>query len=251
VGKKPRPSLLDRFKPYLAQRINEGCLKASILHREITAQGFTGSYPIVRRFVERYRSKPDLTKVPRPPSVRQVTGWICRHPDNLVNRDTEQLQKILDRCPELRSADELVRSFANMMTHLHGERLTAWITAAEQAALPGISRFATGLNADLAAVTAGLSLALQLRTGRGQRQPHQDDQALDVRPRRLRPPPQTDPAGFVIDELDQSPQNHRYRCWPSMTMAENRRTSARAGPGIKPAGSRSNSASSKGIWRWL
>ncbi|WIN00849.1 transposase [Actinoplanes oblitus] len=44
------------------------------------------------------------------------------------------------------------------MTHLHGERLTAWITAAEQAVLPGVSRFATGLNADLAAVTAGLSL---------------------------------------------------------------------------------------------
>jgi transposase len=96
--------------------------------------------------------------VPRPPSVRQVTGWICRHPDNLVSRDTEQLQKILNRCPELRSAVDLVRSFADMMTHLHGERLTAWITAAEQAALPGVSRFAAGLTADLAAVTAGLSL---------------------------------------------------------------------------------------------
>ncbi len=90
--------------------------------------------------------------------MRQVTGWICRHPDNLVDRDTEQLRQILNRCPELRSAVELVRSYADMMTHLHGERLTAWITAAEQAALPGISRFATGLTADLAAVTAGLSL---------------------------------------------------------------------------------------------
>lgn len=45
-----------------------------------------------------------------------------------------------------------------MMTHLHGERLAPWITAAEQAALPGISRFATGLTTDLAAVTAGLTL---------------------------------------------------------------------------------------------
>jgi transposase len=83
---------------------------------------------------------------------------LCRHPDNLVGRDTEQLQKILDRCPELRSAVDLVRSFAGMMTHLHGERPTVWITAAEQAELPGVSRFATGLNADLAAVTAALSL---------------------------------------------------------------------------------------------
>lgn len=45
-----------------------------------------------------------------------------------------------------------------MLTHLHGERLTAWIAAAEQEALPGITRLATGLTADLAAVTAGLSL---------------------------------------------------------------------------------------------
>ncbi|WP_309238812.1 ISL3 family transposase [Actinoplanes aureus] len=158
VGQKPRPSLLDPFKPYLARRISEGCLKASALYREITAKGFTGSYSIVRKFVEQYRSRPDLIRAPRPPSVRQVTGWICRHPDNLVNRDTEQLHKILDHCPELRSAVDLVRSFADMMTNLHGERLTAWITAAEQAGLPGISRFATGLNADLTAVTAGLSL---------------------------------------------------------------------------------------------
>ncbi|BEL05731.1 ISL3 family transposase [Actinoplanes sichuanensis] len=158
VGQKPRPSLVDPFKPYLARRIGEGCLNASALYREIAAKGFTGSYPIVRKFVEQYRSRPDLTRAPRPPSVRQVTGWICRHPDNLVSRDTEQLRNILGRCPELRSAVDLVRSFADMMAHLHGERLTAWITAAEQAELPGISRFATGLNADLAAVTAGLSL---------------------------------------------------------------------------------------------
>ncbi|MEV6306950.1 ISL3 family transposase [Actinoplanes sp. NPDC051861] len=158
VGQKPRPSLVDPFKPYLARRIGEGFLKASTLYREIATQGFTGSYAIVRKFVEQYRSKPDLTRAPRPPSVRQVTGWVCRHPDNLVSRDTEQLQSILDRCPELRSAADLVRSFADMMTHLHGERLPTWITAAEQATLPGISRFATGLTADLAAVTAGLAL---------------------------------------------------------------------------------------------
>ncbi|GAA0569423.1 hypothetical protein GCM10010172_62240 [Paractinoplanes ferrugineus] len=52
------------------------------------------------------------------------------------DRDTEQFQQILARCPELQSAVELVRSFADMMTNLHGERLTAWITAAEEAALP-------------------------------------------------------------------------------------------------------------------
>jgi hypothetical protein len=127
-GQKPRPSQVDPFKPYLMRRIGDGCLKASTLYREITAQGFTGSYAIVRKFVEQYRGKTDLTTARRPRSVRQVSGWICRHPDNLVDRDTEQLQTILDRCPELRTVADLVRSFADMLTHLHGEPLSAWIT---------------------------------------------------------------------------------------------------------------------------
>ena len=94
----------------------------------------------------------------KPPSVREVTGWICRHPDHLVERDTDRLQAILDRCPDLAYAAELVRSFADMLTNLHGNQLSAWIAAAQQAALPGITAFATGLTNDLDAVTAGLTL---------------------------------------------------------------------------------------------
>lgn len=133
VGQKARPSLVDPFKPYLMRRIGEGCLKASTLYREITAQGFTGSDPIVRKFVEQYRSKPDLT-------CRAEGGdrMDLRHPDNLVAHDTEQLQAVLDRCPELRGAVGLVRSFADMLTHLHGERLAAGISAA----MPAWSRAA-------------------------------------------------------------------------------------------------------------
>jgi transposase len=51
-----------------------------------------------------------------------------------------------------------VRSFADMLTNLRGDHLGTWITAAKQAALPGITGFATGLTSDLDAVTAGLTL---------------------------------------------------------------------------------------------
>ncbi|MEV6595576.1 transposase [Actinoplanes sp. NPDC051346] len=79
---KRRASLLDRFKPYLSERIVGGCLNASVLHREVVAQGFTGGYGIVRNFVEQHRTRPDLRTMPKSLSTRQVTGWICRHPDN-------------------------------------------------------------------------------------------------------------------------------------------------------------------------
>jgi transposase len=155
---KKRASLLDRFKPYLAERIEGGCLKAAVLHREVVGQGFTGGYGIVRDFVEQHRARPDLRAIPKPLSTRQVTGWICRHPDNLTDRDTTRLTMILDACPELRTAAELVRSFAAIMTQRHGHRLGEWLACAEQADLPGINRFVNGVTSDLDAVTAGLSL---------------------------------------------------------------------------------------------
>ncbi|WP_067500575.1 ISL3 family transposase [Actinoplanes sp. TFC3] len=158
VGHKPRPSSLDPFKPHLLRRIAEGRLKAASLHREITAQGFSGKYGIVRAFVEQHRTRPDLSKIAKPPSVREVTGWICRHPDHLVERDADRLRAILQRCPELATAADLVRSFAHMLTSLHGDRLGEWIAAAQQAGLPGITSFASGLTSDLDAVTAGLTL---------------------------------------------------------------------------------------------
>jgi hypothetical protein len=103
-----------------------------MLHREVVAQGFTGGYGIVRGFVEQQRARPDLRAIPKPLSTRQVTGWICRHPDNL----TDRLTTILDTCPELRTAAELVRSVAAIMTQRQGHRLSEWLARAKQADLP-------------------------------------------------------------------------------------------------------------------
>lgn len=159
VVSKQRASALDRFKPYLSERIAGGFLKASELHREVVAQGFTGSYSVVRRFVEQHRARPDLRAIPKPLSTRQVTGWICAHPDNLTDRDTSRLTAVLANCPELRTAAELVRSFAAIMTQRRGHQLGEWLSCAEQADLLGINRFVNGVIADLDAVTAGLSLS--------------------------------------------------------------------------------------------
>jgi hypothetical protein len=52
--------------------------------------------------------------------------------------------------------------------------------------------FATGLHNDLAAVTAGLT-PLQLRRSKAHSQPHQDDQAGDVRPSQIRPATEANP----------------------------------------------------------
>lgn len=76
-----------------------------------------------------------------------------------------------------------------MLTRLRGQRLDAWIAAAEAAALPGVTKFATGLTADLDAVTAGLSLPFSSGPVEGNVN-RKNDQTTDVLPSRLRPAPQ-------------------------------------------------------------
>ncbi|MFG2869559.1 transposase [Streptomyces sp. NPDC048338] len=64
---------------------------------------------------------------------------------------------MLAHCPELDALAGHVRSFAHMLTQLHGHQLPAWIEAATAADLPSLQRFARNLERDIDAVTAGRS----------------------------------------------------------------------------------------------
>ena len=80
------------------------------------------------------------------------------HPDDLDRRDAAKLRAIRDRDPDLDRLTRHVRAFAAMMTGRHGDRLDAWITAAERDTLTPLAGFARHLRHDLDAVRYGLSL---------------------------------------------------------------------------------------------
>jgi hypothetical protein len=155
--KGPRPSKLDPFKPYLDQHADgaHGIIRRLFL--EIRALGYDGSYPVVRNYLSRHGPAREPLP-PTPPTVRDVTNWLCRHPDTLTEDDKPRLKAILDRCPELQAASDQVRAFAAMITGLTGENLPQWIDTASAAGLPGIASFAKGLEQDLDAVTNGLTM---------------------------------------------------------------------------------------------
>jgi transposase len=158
--KRQLPSRLDPFKPYLQQRWSETDGKVTIidLYREITARGLRGHCSTGRDWARRGLPRQEgFTPAPPPPSVRQVTGWLTRHPATLTEEEKLHRKAVLDHCPELKTAAELTSSFAEMLTTLSGMRLPDWITEATDANLPGISSFAVGLHSDFAAVTAGLT----------------------------------------------------------------------------------------------
>lgn len=100
------PTRLDPFKPYLTQRWaeTEGNVTILDLHREITERGFRNHYSTVRDWIRRdLPQREGLTPAPPPPSVRQVAGWLTRHPATLTEEEKLHHKAVLDRCPERES----------------------------------------------------------------------------------------------------------------------------------------------------
>ncbi|MFD8887557.1 transposase [Streptomyces erythrochromogenes] len=90
--------------------------------------------------------------------MRQVTGWLTRHPTALSEDDRARLKEVLARCPELDTAAGHVRDFGEILTDRLGSTLPTWIDAVDASQLPGLTGFALHMLRDLDAVTAGLTL---------------------------------------------------------------------------------------------
>ncbi len=84
-----RAHLVDDHIAYLHQRWNEGERNPTGLFREITTRGYQGGELAVQRYLRRFRHGRGHAPVPgpKPPTVREVTGWIMTHPDRLDPAD--------------------------------------------------------------------------------------------------------------------------------------------------------------------
>jgi transposase len=88
-----------------------------------------------------------------------VASWILTPPGKLTSDDRAALAQITGRCEELKATRDLVREFAGMLCHRHGEHLETWVAKAENGPVSELSGFAKGLRKDWAAVTAGLTVS--------------------------------------------------------------------------------------------
>ncbi|WP_443044143.1 ISL3 family transposase [Streptomyces sp. NBC_00353] len=152
-----RPSILDEYKTYLDERWNEGCTNAWRLWEEIVPLGYKGSYQRVRAYLYKKRTSPRPVTA-QPPSPRAVAGWILSRPETLTEPEQLQLKTVRTHCPELDALARHVRSFAIMLTERQGERLPHWLDAVRQDDLPSLHTLAVGIERDLDAVIAGLTL---------------------------------------------------------------------------------------------
>jgi transposase len=160
--------VLRPYRPYLIRRWREGITDSMQLWREIQAQGYAYSARTVCRFITSLRRAAEAGQAPeaqtspytRPqgPSARAVSfTWVCseakRSPDAQMYID--QLTQV---APSIAQAYQLSQAFLALVRERRGDELETWMTEAMKSGSEPLARFAHGLQEDLAAVKAGLTL---------------------------------------------------------------------------------------------
>jgi len=158
--------VLQPYERYLLTRWTEGCRTATVLWREIQAQGYGHSVSNVQRFVAELRrdglppmgrSRSALTK-PHGPPPRQVAAIVLRRPEKRSNDQRAYLTQLSATDPTIATTTDLAEDFLLMLRWREGTRLATWLDRAEASGITDLARFAGKLRTDLAAVQAGLTL---------------------------------------------------------------------------------------------
>jgi transposase len=168
LQRPPSARVLTPYVPYLIRRWRESGADSRQLWREIQTLGYTHSARTVRRFITRLRRAADAGHPPesqrspytRPegPSARAVSFVIvCQ-----AAKRSAEAQIYLDQLCQLDArimrAYQLTQAFLAMVRERRGIDLEAWMAEALHSGIEALARFARGLQEDLAAVTAGLTL---------------------------------------------------------------------------------------------
>ena len=169
-------SILDRWEAYLLERWQNGCHNALQLYREIHEQGYTGSRPLVSRWAAQRREKhgdvfPTGTKTPsnrsahakqasqRRLSPSQAAWLLFQQPADLTEDELDALDMMQKAAADISTAYTLAQDFVRMVRERTADALADWIERATKSCVAELTSFANGLQRDLAAVTAGLSLS--------------------------------------------------------------------------------------------
>lgn len=165
---RPSARVLTPYLPYLIRRWRESGVDSMQLWREIRAFGYTYSARTVGRFITRLRRAADAGAPPEPqgtpytgaqgPSARMVSYTLICPPAERVREAQMYLDQLCAMDAGIARAHRLSQAFLAMVRERRGAHLKAWMAEAMHSGLDALVRFARGLQDDLAAVTAGLTL---------------------------------------------------------------------------------------------
>jgi transposase len=160
--------VLRPYMTYVIQRWREGCTDSMQLWRELRALGYSHSARTVSRFITRLRRASEAGWAPetqtspytRPqgPSARAVSfTWVC--PEAKRSQDAQlYVDQLRQGDQSIAQAYTLSQAFLALVRERRGDALETWMTEAVASGIEALARFAQGLQEDLAAVKAGLTL---------------------------------------------------------------------------------------------
>ena len=160
--------VLRPYLPYLIRRWREGMTDSRQLWREIQAQGYAHSARTVCRFMTRLRRAAEAGQAPetqtspytRPqgPSARAVSfTWVC--PDAKRSSEARMyIDHLTQMDLSIAQASRLSQTFLALVRERRGHALEAWMSETMRSGNEALARFAHGLQEDLTAVKAGLTL---------------------------------------------------------------------------------------------
>ncbi|WP_028815360.1 transposase [Streptomyces flavidovirens] len=153
-----KPSTLDPYLGYLQQRWDEGQHSAKIVHEELQAKGYLGHYRRVKMAVAPLRRGLPLDAPrERPPSPCEAARWITTHPARRSLHINDRLPRLLDHCPELRTAHDLVRRFTGMLENRDATLLPGWLDDLANSGLTPLAGLAGALREDRHTVAQGIA----------------------------------------------------------------------------------------------
>ncbi len=152
-----RATLVDPYRHHLRRRRAEDpAVPVLQLLREIRELGYQGSSNLLVRYITQGRVEADRPHL----SPRRAARLLLTRPGSLTPGQHRTLADIAAACPEMTALAGLVRSFAALLAPDPGNSglLQQWIATARAADLPHLHAFTNGLDLDLQAATAALTL---------------------------------------------------------------------------------------------
>jgi Transposase len=152
-----RATLVDPYRDHLrARRAEDPAVPVQRLLAEIREMGYRGSMNLLYRYITQGRVGADRPHL----SPRRVTRLLLTRPDALTDAQRSLLAGLTGACPEMTSLAALVRSFAALLRPdpANEVRLRDWASAAKAGDLPNVHAFTGGLDRDIDAAIAAVTL---------------------------------------------------------------------------------------------
>jgi len=163
-----RNNKLDPYKAYLLEQWGSGNRTVKQLWLDIRALGFTGSHSVVAEYMSQVRKDNGLAPYIRVDPIVSIptahvsprhAAWVLlARPDRLDEQDRALRSRLPECHADIQIANSIAQRFTQMVRGTSSEQLETWLSDSLASTVSEVRSFAHGIQRDLDAVKAALTL---------------------------------------------------------------------------------------------